>query len=370
MSNSQHPMAAYSAIRGPESARLIIDGIPFLNFVGSCYLAQQMHPTLMNAGRNALETAGAWYQIRTAAYSGCDPIFDDVADAAARFFGTEAAVYMPSGYFAGPAAVSGLAGQFDVVVLDELAHFSLVDAARQSLLPTYVFPHLNADRLAELLKSHGVAGHRPLLMTDGVFATSGSIPPLAAYDRLVKEHGGQLFVDESHAYGVLGEHGRGASEHCGVFALHGGSISKGICAHGGIFPCTQAFADRIKSRPPLRGVGAGSPISAAVSAAALNLAQARPERRQHLRNISQRLKTGLRGLGLKVADTVAPITSFQAGLRADMQNLQRALFSHGINVVISNYIGSGPEGVIRCATFADHTESDIDQLIAAIRELI
>ena len=362
------PLMAGRSVRGPESARIWIDDQPYINFVGSSYLALQAFAELRAAGRRAVELGHPWTQMRSAAYGGTDPVFDEVESAGAHFFGTETSVFMPTGYFCGPAAVAGLASAFDAIHIDELAHFSLHDAARLSGCPTTVFAHADADALRDAVRRRAGAGTRPLVLSDGVFATTGRMPPLADYARIAAEAGGRLFVDESHAWGVVGPNGRGAAEHCGVTdALHAGTLGKGFCAQGALLPCTRDFAARVRALPPVRGAGAGSPVSALVAAAAMRYVHAHPQRRVHLHAISQRLKSGLRGLGLEIVDTPAPITAFRVGRKADMLALQRALFDDGLHVVISNYIGAGTEGMIRCATFADHSEGDIDALVAALR---
>ena len=361
------PLAGRS-VRGPESARVWIDAVPYLNFVGSSYLAMQALDELRAAGREAVELGHAWQQMRSAAYGGRDPVFDALAEEGAQFFGTETSVFMPTGYFCGPAVVAGLRPSFDAIFIDELAHFSLYDAALLAACPVHRFAHADASALSDALRDSAPASQRPLVLTDGIFATTGRLPPLAEYARLATAAGGQLFVDESHAYGVLGPNGRGAAEHCGVLdALHAGSLGKGLCSQGGLLPCSHQFAERVRSLAPLRGAGAGAPVSAMVAAAGMRYARAHPERREHLHSISQALKTGLRKLGLEIIDTPAPITSFCVGRKADMQSLQRLLFDDGINLVISDYIGSGPEGMIRCATFADHSIDDINQLLAALQ---
>ena len=356
-------------VRGPESARVWIDGQPFLNFVGSNYLALQAAEELRDAGRRAVELGHPWSQMRSAGYGGSDPAFAEVIAEGAAFFGQETSVFMPTGYFCGLAAVAGMQGCFDTIYIDEMAHYSLRDAARLSGCPTVDYAHADADALRDAVRWRSATGGRPLVLTDGVYATTGRVPPLAELAREANEAGGLMFIDESHAYGVLGPQGRGAAEHCGVpQTLHAGTLGKGFCAQGGLLPCSQAFAARVRNLPPVRGAGAGSPVSALVSAAALRLVRALPQRREHLHRISQRLKTGLRGLGLDILDTQAPITAFRAGRRGDMESLQRSLFDAGIHVVISTYIGSGPEGMIRCATFADHTEWDIDRFVETLRQ--
>ena len=363
------PLLTGKTVRGPESARLWIDEQPYVNFVGCSYLALQTMDELRAAGRRALELEHPWSQMRSGAHGGSDPVFEELAREGANLFGSETAVFLPTGYFCGLAAVAGLQSRFDIVFIDELAHFSLYDAARLSGCPVVAFAHADANALRDAVRVPSHAGQRPLVLTDGVFATTGRVPPIADYACGVAETGGLLFVDESHAYGVMGSNGRGAAEYCGVTdAWHAGTLSKGFCAHGGLLPCSLEFAARVRSLPPVRGASAGSPVSALVAAAAMRYARTHPQRREYLHTISQRLKTGLRGLGLEIVDTPAPITAFAVGRNADMVALQRSLFENGIHVALSSYIGSGPEGMIRCATYADHSESDIDQLVAALRQ--
>ncbi len=365
------PLLAGRTLRGPESARLWVDERPYVNFVGCSYLALQTLPELSSAAQRAISGGHPWAQMRSDAQGGTDPVFDELAVEGARFFGSETAVFLPSGYFCGPVVVAGLSDHFDAVFMDELAHYSLRDAAQLSNRPVHVFAHADVQALREALRRHGTRAHRPLVLSDGVFATTGRVAPLADYARVAQEAGGVLVVDEAHAYGVLGEGGRGAAEHCGVpEAWHAGTLSKGFCAHGGLLPCSREFAARVRRLPPLRGASAGSPVSALVAAAAMRYVRENPARRELLRALSQRLKAGLRGLGLAIVDTPAPITAFSVGHTDDMVALQRALFDRGLHVALSTYIGSGPHGMIRCATFADHSAEDIDQLVQALRGLL
>ena len=363
-----HSLLAGRVLQGPESARILIDNRPLINFAGGTYLALQSMPELRAAGQRSIDAGGSWAQMSCNAYGGTDPFFAEFEIEGARFFGSETSVFLPTGYFCGLASIAALESTFDVIFIDELGHFSLYDAARLSGTPVNVFGHCDSDALQDAVRKQCSKGQRPLVLTDGVFATTGRIPPLAEYSRVALGAGGQLFVDESHGYGVVGDNGRGAAEYCGVTgAFHAGTLSKGFCAQGGILPCTRDFAVRVRSRPPVRGANGGSPVSVLVASAALRLTREFPERRERLHTLSKRLKIGLRGLGLDILDTPAPITSFRIGTKSDMLALQKSLFDEGIHVLHSTYIGAGPEGMIRCATFADHSDSDIDTLIAALR---
>jgi 7-keto-8-aminopelargonate synthetase-like enzyme len=253
--------------------------------------------------------------------------------------------------------------------MDEHAHFNLRDAATLSGLPVFSYPHCDAGALEDLLERQLLANHRPLLLTDGAFATTGQIPPLAAYAQILESAGGRMFVDESHAFGVVGEQGRGAAEYCGVehVASRGATLSKAYCTHGAIVGCARSVKPHLYGVPPIGAANAGSPLSAVAATASLAHVASHPELRAHLAAQTRYLRKSLRALGLEIIDSPAPIVAFSLGSRECMLRLQRAAFDLGIYLHYSSYIGAGPRGVIRCAVFADHTREHIDSLIDVLR---
>jgi 7-keto-8-aminopelargonate synthetase-like enzyme len=231
------------------------------------------------------------------------------------------------------------------------------------------YPHGDVQSLRDLLKTHVRAKQRPVIVTDGVFPTTGYVAPLADYAREIAAYGGRLLVDEAHAFGVVGENGRGAADLCGVeeITAMGATLSKAYCAHGAFVACSSEAAARLRRIPSIIGACAGSPLSAAVAAASLQYVAQHPTLRTNLSAMTRYLRTKLRSLGLEVIDSPAPIVSFVCGDREDMIALQRRLFEKGIYIHHSNYIGGGPNGMIRCAVFRDHSRQDIDELIGALR---
>ena len=275
---------------------------------------------------------------------------------------------MPSGYFIGFAALASLDTSQSIIFIDEGAHFNLLDAARLSGRPMFPFKHGDCSSLAKVLKHFLPPGKRPLVLTDGVFATTGRVAPLDKYADLIASSDGRLVIDEAHSFGVLGKSGLGAAEYHGVasVAASAATLSKAFCAQGAIIGCTNEVADKLIRVPPLRGANLGSPISAAVAAAALSYMQKHPERREKLAYLSTALRARLRNIGIEVEESPAPIVAFQLGDRRQMHELQDHLFERGIYVTISNYIGAGAEGMVRCAVFADHVEADFDALADGI----
>jgi 7-keto-8-aminopelargonate synthetase-like enzyme len=356
-------------IEGPVSARIRIDGRPYINFFGWGYLALSIVPELRVAALETLQRGAAFVQQVPAAAGAVDPIFDDAERAAALVCGTEASVYFASGYLIGAVGMASLHGSYDLIMLDEHAHYSLVDGAKLAGVPVHTFNHCSTDSLVEALGKLAKSGERPLVATDGAFAVTGRVPPLHEYAAALMPHQGRLFVDEAHTFGVVGELGRGAAELCGIerFATTAATLSKAYCSPGAILGCSTETAMRLRTVPQIRGACAGSPLSASVAAASLRYVAGHPELRKELRVMADYMRMRLRRLGMDVIDSPAPIVAFRCGHRADMQALQQRLFERGIYIVhATSYVGCGPEGILRCAVFRDHTRDDVDALIGAI----
>jgi 8-amino-7-oxononanoate synthase len=351
---------------GPVAGRMTIDGREYINFFGAGYLALAGIPEIRDAVRQALDSGASFADHVPAGLGGIDPLFEQVERLAAAALGTESCVYFASGYLIGAVGIAAYQEKLDVIVLDEIAHYNLRDAAKQTGLPIHTFAHADADSVSDVLKRHVGAQQRPLVVTDGVF-TTGHIPPLAEYAELVERYDGRLFVDESHSFGVIGKRGRGAAEYCGVehLAPIGATMSKAYCGHGAILGCTASQAARLRMIPPVRGCCAGSPLSAAASAACLRYVAERPDMRQDLRAMGEYMRARLRSLGLQIMDTPAPIVAFRFGDRADMEDLARRMFAKGIHIYHSTHLGTGPDGMIRCSLFRDHTRADIDAFVDA-----
>jgi 7-keto-8-aminopelargonate synthetase-like enzyme len=360
---------ANRTIRGPISARMNVDGREYINFFGVGYLALSRVPEIRTAVLQALNSGVPFFQHVPAAHGAVDPIFDAVERAGALALGTEASVYFASGYLIGAAGLAAIEEPFDVILLDEHAHFSLQDAARSARSPHFTFAHCNAQSLADALQRHLKPKHRPLVLTDGAFATTGRIPPLRDYAAVLARYDGRLYIDEAHAFGVVGPHGRGAGAYCGVedICSSGATLGKAYCAQGAIIGCSASTARRLRTIPPIGGACAGSPLSAAAATASLEYVAKHEELRDQLRETGEYFRARLRQIGLEVLESPAPIVAFQYGSSAQMRDLQRRLFDRGIYIHYSTYIGAGSEGIIRCAVYADHSFADIDELVAAVR---
>jgi 7-keto-8-aminopelargonate synthetase-like enzyme len=368
-------------IESPPGPYTVVDGRRYLYFMGTGYLGLQGHPQVIRAVCAAARQYGTGPATTRAGIGNTRPVLE-VERRAAELFAAEDAFYFASGYAAGSILVAALAGRFDAVFIDELSHYSLLQAAAGAGRPLFRFRHADAEDLRATLQARLQAGQRPLVMSDGVFSARGRIAPLADYHRLLQDYpGGSLLVDDAHAVGVLGPHGRGTLEYAGLgeevnrdapgrFLC--GTLSKAIGGYGGILPGTHPLVERIKATSHwYDGASSPPPPLAAGTAKALELVLADPGLRRRLWENVARLKGGLRHMGLPADDTPAPVICLELGRGDNMRRMQRELQERGIWIAyMAAYSGLGPEGALRLAVFANHTTAMIEELLDHLRQLV
>ena len=377
-------------IESAPGAETIIDGRRYLYFVGTGYLGLQGHPDVIRAACEATERYGIGSATSRARLGNTPPLLEAERQAA-RLFGAEEAFYFMSGYVGNDVLARMVEEEVDVVFVDECSHYCVVEAAERLGKRVHRFRHRDADALADALRKDLPPGARPLVMTDGVFAALGTIAPVAEYCEILRRYAGSsLLVDDAHSLGVLGEHGRGTLEHAGLFErgvnvdlpdrdkpdspclLLCGTLSKALGGYGGIIPATRAILDRIRSTSHYYAGASPPPIpAAAASARAIELVIDHPEMRTQLRDNVRAVRSGLREMGLEVDDAPVPIICLVLGTAENMQRVQRELAERGIMIAyLPAYSGLGPEGALRLAVFATHTEAMIRRLLDELGRLV
>lgn len=380
------PSPHIAIMQSPPGPETVIDGRRYLYFGGTSYLGLAGHPEVIEAACEATRRYGIHTATSRSGF-GNSPATLEVERLAAAFFGLDAAFYFSSGYVANHILVPALARTADIAFLDEAAHYCVEEAAKLSGLPVVRFRHRDPGDLEQLLERHLRSGQRPLVLSDGVFPMTGAIAPIPDYLRVLAHYPrSALAIDDAHGLGVLGDHGRGALEHLGLWspkvnaALAAeetglfvvGTLAKALGGFGGIIPGTHEFLNGVRAASHYYD-GASAPPSAAAGASAKALAIVRrePGFRDQLRANTRQLRQGLRALGLAVEDWPTPNVGVQIGDRANMQRLHLALKERGILVpYVGTYSGIGAEGLLRFAVCATHSAGMVDRLLDELRVLL
>lgn len=359
----------------PPGAEVILDSKEYLYFAGTGYFGLQGHPDLLVAGCDSLMQYGIGTATTRGGY-GTNPALQDVEQIAARFFGTEDSVYYVSGYCGNAIMVEVLEDKFDICIVDEIAHYSVYDAARMTGKKLVQFRHCDAEDLKRVLKAEVKPSQRPMVLSDGMFAMSGHIPPIPEYLKAIESYDDAIIcLDDAHAIGVLGENGRGTFEYFGVEGDHlysSGTLSKAIGGHGGIIAGSKELTGHIRKRCHVyRGASAPPTPAAAMSAAALKFVMKHPELREQLRSNVRFLRKGFQSIGLDVEDSPAPIISIVLESSEAMRDVYAGLLERGIAIAyVDSYAGVGENGCLRIAVFATHTEEMLNKLLESFSELL
>lgn len=372
------PASLMESAPGPET---VIDGVRYLYFAGTGYLGLAAHPQVVEAGCEAMRRYGV-HSATSRARFGTNPPVLEVEKRAAEFFGTEDAFYFGSGYMANHIMVAALAPGADMLLVDEASHYCVIEAARVAGLPMETFRHRDPTDLARRIEGKA----RVLVLADAVGPATGTLAPVADYLRvLAGTEKVSLLLDDAHGFGVLGEHGRGLLDQLGLWSRVNllptaqgvslfacGTLAKALGGFGGIIPGTREFVGLARaSSHYFDGASAPASAVAGATAKALEIVAAEPALRDRLRANVLRLRTGLRALGLTIPEGTTANVGVVAGNAANMQRIHAALKARGIMVpYFGTYSGIPPEGVLRFAVFANHTDAQIDRLLAELRSIL
>jgi 7-keto-8-aminopelargonate synthetase-like enzyme len=209
-------------------------------------------------------------------------------------------------------------------------------------------------------------------VTDGVFSMLGDLAPLQEIVPIARRYEARLLVDDAHALGVLGAHGRGTPEHFGVedgVDLIVGTFSKSMACLGGFVAGPRNAIEYIKhhSRSVIFSASM-TPASVATVLACLDIVEREPERRERLWANVRYMKKGFEGLGLDVIDGGSPILSVVIGESVPTMEFNRLLFQHGVfvNPVMPPAVPPGM-CLLRTSYMATHSQEDLDRVLAAFR---
>ena len=344
-------------------------GERFVSFGNYDYLGLSRHPAVREAAIAAVREHGTG--VNGSRLVGGERNFhrDFEADLAA-FVGTEAAVTLVSGYLTNLTLIPHLLGGDDLLIVDELAHNSIMMGGRSTRATVKSFRHNDLDHLDHLLREVRARHRTCLIAVESLYSMDGDHVDLPRLLEVRDRHGCWLMVDEAHSFGVMGATGRGLCEHYGEdpkrIDLIIGTLSKALASSGG-FVCSHGLAvEWLRFTLPgfVYSVGL-SPAVTAGAHAALNALKSEPERVARLRANSQAFLAKARAAGLDTgAATGCAIVPVLFPDFATTLDKAAALLRNGIYAPPVVQVGV-PQDAPRIRFFlsADHDEADIDRAI-------
>ena len=239
-------------LRWVDSAQgneILISNQKVINFASNDYLGLSGHPEIIQAMKDGVDRWGAGStasRLITGSmvpHRGLEQYIAEIKDC-------EAALSFSSGYSASVATLGALVGKGDTVILDKLAHASLIDGARLSGATIRVFPHNGLAKLEKLLERSKLGSGRVLVIIESVYSMDGDLALLEEIIDLKKKYKAMLLVDEAHGLGVYGNRGLGLIDSIDKSAgnavdVHMGTLGKSAGVAGGYIAGSKSMVDLI-----------------------------------------------------------------------------------------------------------------------------
>ncbi|AVP97101.1 glycine C-acetyltransferase [Ahniella affigens] len=363
-------------IASPQSAEITLtDGRNVLNFCANNYLGLADHPDVIAAAKSALDSHG-FGMASVRFICGTQDLHKQLEAQIAGFFGTEDTILYAACFDANGGLFEPLLGEDDAIISDALNHASIIDGVRLCKAKRFRYANCDMADLEAQLKAAKAAGAKTILITtDGVFSMDGFIAPLDQICDLAERYGALVHIDECHATGFLGEHGKGSAEVRNCLSridIFTGTLGKAMGgALGGFTTGKREVIEllRQRSRPYLFSNSLPPHVVAAGIKAFDMLASAGHLRTQLRDNTAYfRARMTAAGFDLKPGEhPIVPVMVYDAPLA---QKLAEGLLARGV-YVIGFFFPVVPKGQARIRTqmSAAHTRAHLDQAIAAFTDV-
>ncbi|BDM62757.1 2-amino-3-ketobutyrate coenzyme A ligase [Shewanella sp. NFH-SH190041] len=342
-----------------------------INFCANNYLGLANHPALIAAAKAGLDSHG-FGMASVRFICGTQDIHKQLETELSAFLGMEDTILYSSCFDANAGLFETLLDAEDAIISDALNHASIIDGVRLCKAKRFRYRNNDmADLEQQLIAARDAGARHILIATDGVFSMDGVIANLRGICDLADQYGALVMVDDSHAVGFVGQHGRGTHEYCDVMGrvdIITGTLGKAMGgASGGFTAGKKAVIDwlRQRSRPYLFS-NSLAPAIVRASLQVLALLKEGDALRQQLRWNSRyfREKMAAAGFTLAGADhAIIPVMIGDAKLAGDFAN--RLLAEHIYVIGFSFPVVPQGQARIRTQMSAAHTQAQLDRAIDA-----
>ena len=363
-------------ITTPQRARIDTTAAKrVVNLCANNYLGLADRPELIEAAKQSYDQWG--FGLSSVRFiCGTQSIHKELEGKLAEFLGMDDAILYSSCFDANGGLFETLLGSEDAVISDELNHASIIDGVRLCKAKRYRYKNNDMDDLRRQLQDARDSGCKvKLIATDGVFSMDGYIANLKGICDLADEFDALVMVDDSHAVGFMGEHGRGTPEHCGVMGrvdILTGTFGKALGgASGGYTAARKEIVDllRQRSRPYLFS-NTVAPAICAATLKTLEMLTASTELRDRVHANARYFRTEMEKLGFDLLPGEHPIVPVMVYDAKVAHEFAERMLEKGVYVVAFCYpvVPKGKDR-IRTQISAAHTKEDLDFAVQCFKEV-
>ena len=373
---------AFPKLEGELGPNMRFNGQDVLCWSLNNYLGLANHPEIRKADAEAAARWGLAYPMGSRMMTGQTHLHEELERRLAAFEKKEAAFEFNFGYQGIVSTIDSLVGRHDVIVYDAEDHACLLDGIRLHIGSKYKFRHNDIKDcekvLAKACEEADKKGGGVLLITEGVFGMTGALGILDQIAALKKKYQFRIMIDDAHGFGVMGEHGRGTSEHFGVMDeidIYIGAYAKSMAIIGGFVAADKDIVDYLKynMRSQIYAKSLPMPIvEGCLKRLDIIDSPEGDSLRAQLWKVTRRLQQGFRDLGFEIGPAEACVTPVhvKAGVN-QASNIAVALreeYHIFCSVVIYPVIPPGMV-IFRIIPTAAHTMEDVERTLAAFKDI-
>ena len=363
-------------ITTPQYSRIDTTQAPgVVNICANNYLGLSTHPELIEAAKASYDQWG--FGLSSVRFiCGTQQIHKELEAKISGFLGMDDTILYSSCFDANGGLFETLLDADDAVISDELNHASIIDGVRLCKAKRYRYKNNNMDDLkAQLEDARAVGCKKIIIATDGVFSMDGYVANLKGICDLAEEYDALVMVDDSHAVGFMGDHGKGTHEFCDVMGrvdIITGTFGKALGgASGGYTSARQPIVDllRQKSRPYLFS-NTVAPAICAATIRTIELLEESTELRDRVHENARYFRQEMEKLGFELLPGEHPIVPVMLYDPKVAHEFSRRMLEKGVYVVAFCYpvVPKGKDR-IRTQMSAGHTKEDIDFAVRCFREV-
>jgi glycine C-acetyltransferase len=360
-------------ISSVQSAHIMANGKPVLNFCANNYLGLSSHPKTIEAAHQAIDDRG--YGLSSVRFiCGTQDIHKELEQKISAFLGTEDTILYCAAFDANGGVFEPLLNEQDAIISDELNHASIIDGVRLCKAERHRYKHNDMQELEEKLIATQHCRSR-MIATDSVFSMDGTIAQLDKIVALAEKYDAIVMIDECHSSGFMGKTGRGVHEHCGVMGkidIITGTLGKALGgANGGFTSGSKAVIDmlRQKSRPYLFS-NTLAPSIVGASIAILDMLSETTALRDKLEQNTLYFREQITQAGFDIKPGIHPIVPIMLYDAPLAQKMAARMLEEGVYVVGFFYpVVAKGNARIRVQISAGHEREDLDKAIAAFTKV-
>jgi 8-amino-7-oxononanoate synthase len=359
----------FRPIEENEGPVVMIEGRKIIMAGSNNYLGLTADPRVKAASVKAIEKYGTGCS-GSRYLTGTLRLHEELEERFAAFFKKEACLLFSTGYQTAQGIIPTLVMKGDYVISDKDNHACIVAGnlmAKGAFADFVRFKHNDMVDLERVVSKLPAASGK-LIVSDGVFSTTGTIANLPDLVTVAKKYGARILIDDAHSVGVIGKGGRGTASHFGLDAevdMTMGTFSKTFASLGGFVVGERSVINYIKHTSPAL-IFSASPTAASVAAAlaALDILEKEPERITRLLANADKMRRGFKEMGFTVIDGQTAIVPVIIGDDPKTFMFWRALFDAGVfvNAFISPGVPNGMQ-MMRTSYMATHEDHHLNTIL-------